>query len=278
MSQFSFTQIQDNVVSMPQNQVHPSALISRHAKIGKNVEIGAFAIIGDHVIIGEETKIGPHTIIESWTTIGKRNQIYAGAIIGNAPQDLKYKGEQSSLLIGDDNIIREYATISRGTMLGGGITCIGNHNLIMSYVHVAHDVLIGNHNVIAHAAGIGGHVVIEDWVTVGGLSGIHQFVKLGRLAMVGAKSMVVKDVTPYALVKGNPAKLYGVNFERLRRNHFTPEERLQIQRAYKILFNSGLNLNEAIEMMEQELSASESIDYLLQFLYKSNRGIYRTST
>lgn len=264
----------DNVVVM-YPKIHPTALVSRHAQIAADVEIGPYTIIGDHVRIDEGTIIGAHVVIEGWTAIGKRNQIYHGAIVGNVPQDLKFNGEKSKLTIGDDNIIREYATISRGTTGGGGETHIGNNNLIMSYVHVAHDVQIGAHNVLAHAAGIGGHVIMEDWVTIGALSGIHQFVKLGRLAMIGANSMIAKDVPPYALVKGNPAKFYGVNFTRLRRNDFTSEERMQIQRAYKILYNSGLTLNEAIEIMEQELPNSEHIDYLLQFLRHANRGIYR---
>ncbi|KTC96915.1 acyl-ACP--UDP-N-acetylglucosamine O-acyltransferase [Legionella feeleii] len=264
----------DNVVVM-YPKIHPTALVSRHAQIASDVEIGPYTIIGDHVCIDEGTVIGAHVVIEGWTAIGKRNQIYHGAIVGNVPQDLKFNGEKSKLTIGDDNIIREYATISRGTTGGGGETRIGNNNLIMSYVHVAHDVHIGAHNVLAHAAGIGGHVIMEDWVTIGALSGIHQFVKLGRLAMIGANSMIAKDVPPYALVKGNPAKFYGVNFTRLRRNDFTSEERMQIQRAYKILYNSGLTLNEAIEIMEQELPNSEHIDYLLQFLRHANRGIYR---
>lgn len=264
----------DNVVVI-YPKVHPTALVSRHAQIAVNVEIGPFTIIGDHVSIDEGTVIGAHAVIEGWTTIGKRNQIYSGAIVGNVPQDLKFNGEKSTLIIGDDNIIREYATISRGTQAGGGETRIGNHNLIMSYVHVAHDTKIGTHNVLAHAVGIGGHVVIEDWVTVGASSGIHQFVKLGRLAMIGAHSRITKDVPPYALVEGNPAKLYGVNFTRLRRNDFQPEERMQIQRAYKILYHSGFNLNQAIEKIEQELLTNEHIEYLLQFLRTANRGIYR---
>lgn len=256
-------------------KVHPTAIVAPGARLGAHVEVGPYTIIGENVQIGDWTKIGSHAIIEGWTTIGSRCKIYSGAVVGNDPQDLKFRGEKSYLFIGDDNIIREYATISRGTEGGGGETRIGNGNLIMSYVHVAHDVQMGNHNVIAHGTGIGGHVVIEDRVTIGGVSAIHQFSKIGRMAMVGAHTMISKDVPPYVLVKGNPAKLYGVNIVGLRRNGLSPEVRIMIQRAYKILYRSGLNVSQAIEAMERELPASEEIDHLLRFLRNADRGICR---
>ncbi|MBO2521857.1 MAG: acyl-ACP--UDP-N-acetylglucosamine O-acyltransferase [Clostridia bacterium] len=256
-------------------KIHPTAIVSPNAQLGVGVEVGPYAIIGDNVVIGDGTRIGPHAVIEGPTTIGKNNKIYAGAVIGNDPQDLKYKGERTYLTIGDNNIIREYATISRGTEHGGGETRIGNNNLIMSYVHVAHDVQMGNHIVIAHASGIGGHVVIEDRVNIGGLCGIHQFTKIGRMAMIGAHSMINKDVPPYVLVTGNPPKLYGVNIVGLRRNGLSPEVRMEIQRAYKILYRSGLNVSQAIERMERELPGIEEIDHFLRFLRSAERGICR---
>ena len=212
-------------------KVHPTAIVAPGAQLGVNVEMGPYAIIGENVVIGDGTKVGPHVVIEGWTTIGKNNKIYTGAVIGNDPQDLKFKGERSYLTIGDENIFREYATISRGTEGGGGETRIGNRNLIMSYVHVAHDVQMGNNIVVSHGTGIAGHVVIEDRVVIGGICGIHQFTKLGRMAMIGAHSMITKDVPPFVLVKGNPPKLYGVNIVGMRRNGLSPEVRMEIQRA-----------------------------------------------
>ncbi|NLN18516.1 MAG: acyl-ACP--UDP-N-acetylglucosamine O-acyltransferase [Firmicutes bacterium] len=256
-------------------RIHPSAIVHPKAQVGAGVEIGPYTIIGENVEIGEGTKIGAHCVIEGWTKIGRENKIYTGAIVGSEPQDLKFGGEKTYLFIGDNNIIREYATISRGTEGGGGETRLGNGNLVMSYVHVGHDVQMGNHCVVAHAVGIAGHVVIEDRVVLGGIAGIHQFTKIGRMAMVGAHSMVTKDVPPYALVDGNPARVYGVNIVGLRRNGLPPETRIEIQRAFKILYRSGLNVSQAIEVMERELAGSEEIDHFLRFLRSADRGICR---
>ncbi len=256
-------------------KIHPTAIIDPNAVIGTDVEIGPFTIIGPNVEIGDGTKIGSRVIVEGWTVIGKDNKIYAGAVVGNEPQDLKFKGEKSYLFIGDNNIIREYATISRGTVGGGGETRIGNNNLIMSYVHVAHDCQVGNNIVVAHGSGIAGHVTIEDRVVIGGLVGIHQFTKIGRMAMIGAHTMVTKDVPPYIIVDGHPAKPFGINIVGLRRNGLSPELRMEIKRAYKILYRSNLNVAQAIEQMEQELPGNEEIDHLLRFLRSADRGICR---
>jgi UDP-N-acetylglucosamine acyltransferase len=265
----------ENKVVPIRRKIHPTAIIDSNALIGTDVEIGPFAIIGPNVEIGDGTKIGSRVAIEGWTVIGKNNKIYAGAIVGNEPQDLKFKGEKTYLFIGDNNIIREYATISRGTEGGGGETRIGNNNLIMSYVHVAHDCQVGNNVVVAHGSGIAGHVTIEDRVVIGGLVGIHQFTKIGRMAMIGAHTMVTKDVPPYIIVDGHPAKPYGINIVGLRRNGLSPELRMEIKRAYKILYRSNLNVAQAIEQMEQELPGNEEIDHLLRFLRSADRGICR---
>lgn len=257
------------------SKVHPTAIIEPGATLGNDVHIGPYSIIGEHVSIGDGTHIGPHVVVEGWTTVGKRNKIYTGAVIGNDPQDLKFKGEKSYLFIGDDNTVREYCTVSRGTEGGGGETRIGNHNLLQANSHVGHDVQLGNHGILGHGSGIAGHVVIEDRVVIGGMCGIHQFTKLGRMSMIGAHSMISKDVPPYALIKGNPPKVYGVNIVGLRRNGLTPETRMEIQRAYKILYRSGLNVTQAIEEMERELPGSEEIDHFLRFLRNADRGIYR---
>ena len=265
----------DAVCAETMHFVHPTALVAEGAELGSNVCIGPYTIIGEHVQIGQGTVIGAHVVIEGWTTIGEYNEIATGAIIGNVPQDLKFKGELSYVVIGHHNIIREYVTINRGTTGGGGVTRIGSHNLIMTSVHVAHDVQLGNHNIIANAVGIAGHVVIDDWVTIGFASGIHQFVRLGQMAMIGAGSIIVKDVAPYTLVKGDSPKVYGLNIERLRRNGYSVTARRDIYRAYKILFNSGLVLDEALLKIKEELPDNEDINCIIQFLQQPGRGIYR---
>ncbi|TIE23747.1 acyl-ACP--UDP-N-acetylglucosamine O-acyltransferase, partial [Legionella pneumophila] len=189
--------------------------------------------------------------------------------------DLKFAGEKSTVFIGNNNIIREYVTINRGTAGGGGETRVGNHNLIMTSVHVAHDVQMGNNNIIANAVAIGGHVVIDDWVTIGALCGIHQFVQLGRMSMIGAQSKITKDVLPYTLVSGNPPKRFGINVERLRRNGYSSSERIDIQRAYKILFQEGQTLTDTIEMLKKEFQKSMDVNYILKFLENSKRSFYR---
>jgi UDP-N-acetylglucosamine acyltransferase len=265
----------DSKVIPIRTRIHSTAIVHPGAQIGVGVEIGPYAIIGENVEIGDDTHVGARCIVEGWTKIGRGNCIYAGAVVGSEPQDLKFRGEKSYLVIGDNNLIREYATVSRGTEGGGGETRLGNSNLIMSYVHVGHDVQMGNHCVVGHGTGIAGHVVIEDRVVIGGIVGVHQFSKIGRMAMVGAHTMVTKDVPPYILVDGDPAKVYGVNIVGLRRNGLPPEVRMEIQRAYKILYRSGLNVSQAIELMERELAGSGEIDHFLRFLRSAERGICR---
>lgn len=256
-------------------QIHPTALIADGAEIAPDVTIGPYTLIGENVRIGQGTRIGAHVVIEGWTDIGEYNEIFTGAIIGNIPQDMKFQNEKSYVLIGNNNVIREYVTINRGTNGGGGTTRISHHNLIMTAAHVAHDVQIGNHNVIANAVGIAGHVEIHDWVTVGFASGLHQFIKIGNMAMIGAGSMVSKDVTPYALITGNSPKLYGVNIERLRRNGYSSEAKKDINRAYKILFKMNLTLEVAIEKIKVEFPNNDDVNCIIQFILQSTRGIYR---
>ncbi|RUR20559.1 acyl-ACP--UDP-N-acetylglucosamine O-acyltransferase [Legionella sp. km535] len=274
VSPLDHAHVPSSIISSPKG-IHPTALIAPGAKIGSDVTIGPYSIIGEHVRIGQGTTIASHVTIDGWTHIGERNYIGIGSILGGTPQDLKFKGEISKLFIGNDNVIREYVTINRGTAGGGGETLIGNSNVIMTYVHVAHDVSIGNNNIFTNSVGIAGHVVIEDRVTVGACSVLHQFIKLGRMSMIGALSLITKDVTPFALVTGNPAKRYGINIERLRRNGYEPEARIAIQRAYKILFHQGLTMKKAIEQLESEFPENIDIQDIIKFLNHSTRGIYR---
>ena len=263
----------NNVVHMA--NVHDTAIVHAGAKIGKNVEIGPYSVIGPNVEIGDNTTIGPHVVIDGWTQIGSNNKIFFGASVGLEPQDLKFHGEKSYLFIGDNNTIREYATINRGTEHGGGETRIGNDNLIMAYCHVAHDCQVGNHIIMGNSVNLAGHVIVEDRAVISGLTGVHQFVRIGKMSMVGAHTKVVKDVPPYIMVDGHPASVAGINVVGLRRNGISPELRKEIKHAYKLLYRSNMNTSQAIEKMDQTLETSPEIEDFLRFLRNATRGIVR---
>jgi len=250
--------------------IHPTAIIEAGATIGKNVSIGAYSYISKDVSIGDNTKIGSHTLIEGNTTIGNGNEIFSHAVIGSIPQDLKYSGEKVELIIGNNNKIREFTLINPGTKGGGGVTKIGNNNLLMGYVHIAHDVIIQNNCILANAATLAGHVELGSGVVIGGLTPIHQFVKIGDMAMIAGASAVSQDVPPYCLVEGNRAKLRGLNLTGLRRNIAT-EDINRIKSAYRELFSGTRPLKE----VAKELSRSENsyISNLAQFILNSTRGI-----
>lgn len=265
--------VESKVVNL--REIHDTAIVHSSARIGKNVVIGPYAVIGENVEIGDNCIIGSHVNIEGWTTIGQGNRFSHGASIGCEPQDLKFKGEKSFLFIGDNNYFRESVTISRGTEGGGAETRIGNNNLFMAYSHVAHDCQLGNNIVVANCTALAGHVVVEDRAVIGGMSGVHQFSKVGKMAMIGACTKIVKDIPPFVLVDGNPARVSGINVVGLRRNGITPEVRDEIKKAYRILYRSNLIINRAIEQMEQELQGSQEIDHFIRFLRNAERGILR---
>lgn len=255
--------------------IHETAIVHEGATLGRDVVIGPYAIIGEHVVLGDGCRVGPHVIIEGWTTIGRNNRFYHGATIGCEPQDLKFHGEKSDLVIGDDNTFREFTTISHGTEGGGGVTRIGNHNLFMAYCHVGHDCQIGNHIVMSNATNLAGHVQVEDRAVIGGMCGVHQFSKIGKLAMVGSNTKIVKDIPPFVLVDGNPARVAGVNTVGLRRNGIEPDVRDEIKKAYRILYRSNLGISQAIEQMDQEMQGSPEIEHFIRFLRNAERGICR---
>ncbi len=255
--------------------IHPTAVVHKNARIGKNVEIGPYAVIDEHVEIGDGTKIMSHAMITGWTGIGKDCIIYPGAVIGSEPQDLKFRGERSYVFIGDRTTIRECATIHRGCGAESE-TRIGNDCLLMAYTHVAHNCLVGNNVIMANSAMIAGHVVVEDRVVIGGITGVHQFVRIGRNAMIGGASKLVQDVVPYTIVDGHPAKVSGLNNVGMSRAGITIESRRKIKQAYKILYRSGLSLTQAIEEIEQEVESSEEIEHMLRFLRNAERGICRS--
>lgn len=258
--------------------IHPTAIIDSTANVAADVEIGPYAIIGKHVTIGTGTSIGAHTVIGDWTEIGENNHIYHLASVGPASQDLKYRGEECWTRIGNNNMIREFATIHRGTVTGIGETVIGNGNLFMAYSHVAHDCVIGNGVVMANAATLAGHVTIEDDVIIGGLVAVHQFVAIGRNAMIGGGTMVSLDIPPYTIATSGrirDTKLRGLNLIGLKRHGFSDETIKKLKMSYKTLFMADLKLPDAIARIRSEIQDCPEVDYLLAFIERSQRGISR---
>ena len=251
--------------------IHPTAIVNKQAKLAEDVEIGPYSIVGENVSIGANTKIKERVFLED-TKLGKNCKIFSGAVIGSIPQDLKFKGEKSLVKIGDNNIIREYVTINRGTVAHGETT-IGEGNLIMAYSHIAHDCLIGNGVIIANGGALAGHVNIEDKVVIGGLVAIHQFVRIGELSIIGGCSKVIKDIPPYALVDGHPTKIYGLNSVGLRRTNFSSDLIAQLKKAFKILFFSSISLTEGLEKVGKEVALSPEVLHLIEFIKNSQRGI-----
>lgn len=256
--------------------IHPTAFIHPEAKIGKDVKIGAFSLIGAHVEIGDGTEILNHVSIEGPTKIGRGNRIHPQAVIGQDPQDKKYTGEgDSKIEIGDNNIIREFVSIQRGTPNGKGLTLIGNDNWIMAYSHIAHDCIVGNACILANNSTLGGVVTIHDKVYLGGLTAIHQFCTIGEMVMTGGHTMIAQDVPPYMIASGNRVKLYGINKIGLARNGVPPEEIKALQKAYKLFFRSKLTQKEGLEKVRAELGGSPAVAKFLDFISASTRGICR---
>jgi UDP-N-acetylglucosamine acyltransferase len=255
--------------------IHQTAIVDPLARLADDVEVGAYSIIGPHVSIGAGTKIGPHVVVEGPTEIGENNRIWQFASVGADPQDKKHHGEETWLRMGDGNTIREFVTINRGTVDGGGETQIGNDNWIMAYVHIAHDCIIGNQAIFANNASLAGHVVIEDHVILGGFSLIHQFCRIGAHAFTSMGSKVNQDVPPYVTVAGKMAEPRGLNAEGLKRRGFSRERIRQIKQAYKLLYKSGLRLDEAIEAISELDASSEDLAAFTAFLQTSERSILR---
>ncbi|MDP8986707.1 MAG: acyl-ACP--UDP-N-acetylglucosamine O-acyltransferase [Pseudomonadota bacterium] len=251
------------------------AVISPHAQIAADVEIGAFSVIGPDVVIGAGTWIGPHVVINGPTRIGVGNKIFQFASLGDAPQDKKYKGEPTRLEIGDRNVIRECATVNRGTFQGEGVTRIGDDNLLMAYSHVAHDCRLGNQIVLSNVATLGGHVEIGDFAILGGLSAVHQFTKVGAYCFIANNAAVTRDVPPYVMAVGQPAEPHSVNAVGLKRRGFSDAQILNVRRAYRVLYRSGLKLKVALEQLEQAAESQAEIRPFVDFIRRSSRSIVR---
>ena len=253
----------------PRADVHPNACIA------DNVSIGPWTVIGPDVTIGEGTEVGSHVVICGRTTIGKHNKVHQFASLGDAPQDLTYNGEDTQLIIGDHNVVREYVTFSRGSAKDDGITLIGNHNYFMAYSHVGHDCKVGDHVVMVNCAALSGHVIVEDYANIGAYAAIHQFCHVGAYAFIGRASYVTKDVLPFVMISGQTVSACGLNTVGLKRNGFTAEEVDALRRAYKIIFRRGLTVQQAIVELVEILPECQKISAMIDGLKNSTRGIVR---
>ncbi len=255
--------------------IHRTAIVSPQATLASDVEVGPYSIIGAGVEIGPGCIVGPHVVIKGPTRIGTGNHFYQFASIGDAPQDLKYKGEPTRLEIGDRNVFRESCTINRGTAHDHGVTRIGNDNLFMAYTHVAHDCVVGNKCVFANCATLGGHVHVGDWVILAGFSGVHQFCKVGQHAFLANNAAVTRDVPPYVMAVGQPARPHSINTNGLKRRGFTAQQIQNIRHAYKVLYRSKLKLAEATRQLEELALTQSEIQPFVEFLEASRRSLVR---
>ena len=256
-------------------RIHPSALVHPGARLAADVQVGPYTVIGEHVEIGEGSWVGAHVVLDGHVRIGRRNKIFHFASIGAPPQDKKYAGEPTAVEIGDDNTIREYVTINRGTALDAGVTRLGNENWVMAYVHFAHDCQIGNKTIFANACQLAGHVIVGDWAIFGATTLVHQFVHIGAHAFTGMGTYLPQDLPPYVTAAGNMAKPYGINSEGLKRRGFSPDTIQGLKRAYRTLYRSGLGLEEAKRELESQAAACPEVRPVLDFLNTSKRGIIR---
>lgn len=258
-------------------KIHPTAIIHPKASLADDVEVGPFCLIGEHVTIGKGTRLLSHVTVDGWTEIGERNELHPFASIGGPPQHLGYKGEPTKVIIGHDNIFREYVTVNRATVQGGGVTSIGAKNFLMAYVHVAHDCRLGSHLIMANAATLAGHITIGDHAIIGGLTGIHQYVRVGDYAMVGGCCAIGQDVPPFMRAAGGyRALLYGLNSVGLRRQGFSGERIAVLKKAYDLLFRSGHRIAEAVKLAKEEFNDQADVAQVLTFMEGTKRGISRS--
>ncbi len=254
------------------SNIHPTAIVGDKASLGSNIKIGPYAVVEDDVEIGNDCEIGPHAVIYEGGRIGNRVKIKQSASVSNVPQDLKFANEKSLFIIGDDTVVREFAALHRGTK-ETGVSSVGKNCLLMAYSHVPHDCTVGDNCIIANSVQIGGHSRIEDYVIIGGNTGVHQFTAIGEHAMVAATIMVSQDVPPFILAGRSPARYLGLNVVGLRRRGFNSEDIETIKNAYSLLYDKGMNVSQALKVIENELSGNIHVKKILEFIGKSKRGI-----
>ncbi len=255
--------------------IHPTAIIDSNAQIGKNVQIGPYCIIEANTVIGDDCELKSHVVVANHTQIGSGNKIYPFASIGEDPQDKKYADEPTQLIVGDNNTIREYVTINRGTVDDDGITRVGDDNWIMAYVHIAHDCILGNHTILANCSSLAGHVHVEDYAILGGFTKLHQFCRVGAHSFSAMDSGFQKDLPPFVMAQGNPARPRAINFEGLKRRGFTKDRIGAIKAAYRALYKSDLTLEHAMNELEQMAKDSEDVQMMVTFIQNSSRSIIR---
>ena len=255
--------------------VHPWAVVAPEAKLGSDVSVGAFSVIGPGVVVGRGTSIGSHVIIDGIAEIGERCQISSHVVLGAPPQILEDQSETTRLVIGDETVIREYASVHRGSLKGRGTTMLGQRNYIMAYAHVGHDCVLGDDVIVSSQAGLAGHVEVEERAVIGGQAGIHQFVRIGKYAMVGACSAVSQDIPPFMMANGDRARCYGLNTVGLRRNGVTDQTVRRLKQAYRLIFHSKLNTSQALERVATEVGSCPEVEHLIHFIKTSSRGIAR---
>jgi UDP-N-acetylglucosamine acyltransferase len=255
--------------------IHATAIVAPDAVLGEGVEVGPYCVIGPGVEIGARTRLGAHATIHCHTSVGVDNVIHAFASVGDAPQDKKYQGEPTRLVLGDRNVVREFVTLNRGTTKDRGVTTIGNDNLFMSYSHVAHDCIVGNQCVLANSSTLGGHVVLGDWVIMGGFAAVHQFCKVGAHAFLANNAAVTRDVPPYVMAVGGPAKPHSINAEGLKRRGFSPQQIRNLRNAYRTLYRSGLRLEDAVERLVEAARDQPEVQLLVDFIPLSTRSLVR---
>lgn len=256
-------------------KIHPTAIVSPGAELASGVTVGPYSMIGEHVAIGSDTVIAPHVVIEGHTQIGERNRICPYTCIGAPPQDISYRGEDTRVRIGNDNVIREYATIHRATTKENWETVVGSHNFLMAYSHIAHDCVLGDRVIMANVATLGGHTHVGDYANIGGLVAVHQFVRIGSYAFVGGASGISQDVPPYMMASGARAKLFGINQKGLSRNGFARETIMALKKAYRIIWRENNSLNEGVLQVREKVAPLPELEILLSFLENSKRGIMR---
>lgn len=255
--------------------IHETAIVGEGARLGADCHVGAFSVVGSEVVLGDRVRIDSHVVVDGRTTIGDETHVFPFVSIGLAPQDLKYAGEETATEIGERNQIREFVTVHRGTAGGGGVTRIGDNNLLMAQAHVAHDCQIGSEVIMANAATLAGHVEIADRANIGAYSGVHQFCRVGYEAFVGGYSVVVKDAPPFAVIQGNHAKCYGLNRVGMRRRGYPKETIEKLNHAFHLLLSARLNTTQALERIKQEITGCKEVDLLVEFYETSKRGVVR---